>query len=167
MFSWCENRPHPTPDREVGEALMTPIAYCAFLGLALKPQPEAEMLPLVAQTFSAVEWLHAFGPEMPVVTHHDQQQALRLGIAHRDLSLENLLLTGYPDCCTASRSLLLGGVFCLISAACLCCAECSLLHTFPRRQQVAAPDWAALGSTVKSTNPLIFPSCRSWIGHPD
>ncbi|CAE7948948.1 SIK2 [Symbiodinium sp. KB8] len=52
MFSWCENRPHPTPDRE------------------------AEMLPLVAQTFSAVEWLHA------------------LGIAHRDLSLENLLLTG-------------------------------------------------------------------------
>ncbi|CAE7222820.1 hunk [Symbiodinium pilosum] len=52
LFAWCENRPRPTPDRE------------------------AEMLPLVAQTFSAVEWLHS------------------LGVAHRDLSLENILLTG-------------------------------------------------------------------------
>ncbi|CAK8994275.1 unnamed protein product [Durusdinium trenchii] len=52
LFSWCLNHPVPTPDRE------------------------AEMLPLVAQTFSAVEWLHT------------------LGIAHRDLSLENILLTG-------------------------------------------------------------------------
>ncbi|CAE6936731.1 Gm7168 [Symbiodinium natans] len=52
LFSWCESRPHPTSDREV------------------------EMLPLVAQTFSAVEWLHT------------------LGITHRDLSLENILLTG-------------------------------------------------------------------------
>ncbi|CAJ1365345.1 unnamed protein product [Effrenium voratum] len=52
LFSWCLSRQDPTPERE------------------------AEMLPLIAQTFSAVEWLHA------------------LGIAHRDLSLENILLTG-------------------------------------------------------------------------
>lgn len=52
LFSWCLNHPVPTADRE------------------------SEMLPLVAQTFSAVEWLHA------------------LGIAHRDLSLENILLLG-------------------------------------------------------------------------
>lgn len=52
LFSWCLNHPVPTPDRE------------------------SEMLPLVAQTFCAVEWLHT------------------LGIAHRDLSLENILLSG-------------------------------------------------------------------------
>eukprot|EP00930_Biecheleria_cincta_P096317 TRINITY_DN8818_c0_g1_i1.p1 TRINITY_DN8818_c0_g1~~TRINITY_DN8818_c0_g1_i1.p1 ORF type:complete len:418 (+),score=64.98 TRINITY_DN8818_c0_g1_i1:71-1255(+) len=45
---------------------------------AARPQPgparEAQMLPLAGQIFAAVEWLH------------------QLGVAHRDLSLENILL---------------------------------------------------------------------------
>mmetsp|Transcript_52465 Transcript_52465/g.162881 ORF Transcript_52465/g.162881 Transcript_52465/m.162881 type:complete len:410 (+) Transcript_52465:113-1342(+) len=51
LFSWCEVDPLP--------------------GLAR----EANMRPLMAQIFTAVQWLH------------------ELGIAHRDLSLENILLT--------------------------------------------------------------------------
>jgi len=39
------------------------------------PQREAKMLPLAKQIFTAVRWLH------------------NLGVAHRDLSLENILLT--------------------------------------------------------------------------
>jgi len=50
LFAWCDHDPRPGKGRE------------------------AMMLPLVAQIFSAIRWLHD------------------VGIAHRDLSLENILL---------------------------------------------------------------------------
>mmetsp|Transcript_56724 Transcript_56724/g.159221 ORF Transcript_56724/g.159221 Transcript_56724/m.159221 type:complete len:366 (+) Transcript_56724:116-1213(+) len=52
-------------------------AWCDSDGVpAPGPAREAHMMPLVAQIFSAVRWLH------------------NLGIAHRDISLENILLAG-------------------------------------------------------------------------
>jgi len=52
--------------------------WCSSLKLRPGPQREALLLPIASQMFSAVRWLH------------------NLGLAHRDLSLENVLLTDSP-----------------------------------------------------------------------